>query len=366
MRTNLAETLLTRIMEWSPDEVRKELPLLQALSNFKYDEYQQFSPGMRFVESLVKWLTQFKSLNEKNIAYNFIKTQIIFFSSEQISHLVTLTYTEKVEPLLIEKTALEIGINRYKLKSITSSDNYSENRRRVLYLGLSDGSKIDFFRRCSGINNEQVSSTYHISKGKADDMISKLKQDINKDKFNTVFLIDDFTASGISYFREEEGESEGKMIKILNSLFYYDDSLKNENSISMLIKSDDVSVNILFYIATSEALVHINNSINKWKNRMKCSAPISADAIQVIEKTTTNTISNNPQFITILKDYFDPSIIDSHYEKGKHIDPYLGFNECALPVILYHNTPNNSLPILWMQEDKSFTGLFPRVTRHKE
>jgi hypothetical protein len=99
---------------------------------------------------------------------------------------------------------------------------------------------------------------------------------------------------------------------------------------------------------------------------MKCSAPISADAIQVIEKTTTNTISNNPQFITILKDYFDPSIIDSHYEKGKHIDPYLGFNECALPVILYHNTPNNSLPILWMQEDKSFTGLFPRVTRHKE
>ena len=125
MRTNLAETLLTRIMKWSPDEVRKELPLLQALSNFKYDEYQQFSPGMRFMESLVKWLVQFKSLDEKKIAYDFIKSQIIFFSSEQISHLVTLTYTEKVEPLLIEKTALEIGVNRYKLKYITSSDWFS-------------------------------------------------------------------------------------------------------------------------------------------------------------------------------------------------------------------------------------------------
>lgn len=368
MRTNLAETLLTSIMKWTPDEVRKELPLLQALSNFKYDEYQQFSPGMRFMESLVKWLAQFKSLDEKKIAYDFIKSQIIFFSSEQISHLVTLTYTEKVEPLLIEKTALEIGINRYKLKYITSSDSYLENKRRVLYLGLSDGSKIDFFRRCSGINNEQVSSTYHISQGKADDMLSKLKQDINKDKFNTVFLIDDFTASGISYFREEEGEPDGKILKILNSLFYKNEnSLKNENSISRLIRSDDVSVNILFYIATSEALVHINNEIGKWKKKMKCSISISADAIQIIEKETTNIVSNNPQFITILKnaDYFDPSIMDYHFRKGKHDEPYLGFNECALPVILYHNAPNNSLPILWMQEDKNITGLFPRVTRHK-
>lgn len=63
--------------------------------------------------------------------------------------------------------------------------------------------------------------------------------------------------------------------------------------------------------------------------------------------------------------YFDSNIINKHYKKGKHDNPYLGFNECGLPLILNHNTPNNSLPILWLPDDMRYKGLFPRVTRHK-
>jgi hypothetical protein len=72
-------------------------------------------------------------------------------------------------------------------------------------------------------------------------------------------------------------------------------------------------------------------------------------------------------FIDLAEKYFDHSIVDSHYEKGKHEKPYLGFDECALPLILYHNTPNNTMPILWLPEsDQNRRGLFSRVTRHKE
>ena len=67
------------------------------------------------------------------------------------------------------------------------------------------------------------------------------------------------------------------------------------------------------------------------------------------------------------KEYYDDSIETPSYKKGKHDEPYLGFNECALPLILYHNTPNNTLPILWFEYNKGvYRGLFPRINRHSE
>jgi hypothetical protein len=51
MRDALAERLLANVMAWTPEDVARERPVLQALAALKYDEYQQFSPGMRFVES---------------------------------------------------------------------------------------------------------------------------------------------------------------------------------------------------------------------------------------------------------------------------------------------------------------------------
>ena len=64
MRDLLAESLLAKVMGWSPHEVAGERVLLKILGDYKYDEYQQFSPGMRFVESLAQWLEQF-NLHER-------------------------------------------------------------------------------------------------------------------------------------------------------------------------------------------------------------------------------------------------------------------------------------------------------------
>ena len=52
MRDLLAERLLAAVMGWSAEQVAEQRPILQSFAKYKYDEYQQFSPGMRFVESL--------------------------------------------------------------------------------------------------------------------------------------------------------------------------------------------------------------------------------------------------------------------------------------------------------------------------
>jgi hypothetical protein len=69
MRELLAERLLAEVMQWTQEDVARERPILQALARFKYDEYQQFSPGMRFIESLALWLQQMRSIEERTTAY---------------------------------------------------------------------------------------------------------------------------------------------------------------------------------------------------------------------------------------------------------------------------------------------------------
>src|SRR5690348_2430302 len=63
--------------------------------------------------------------------------------------------------------------------------------------------------------------------------------------------------------------------------------------------------------------------------------------------------------------YFDARANDQHMEVGG-TDGRLGFAGCALPVVLSHNTPNNAVYLLWGPEQFEYSGLFPRVVRHKD
>ena len=43
MKELLAERLLASVMNWQPEDLARERPILQAMAAYKYDEYQQFS-----------------------------------------------------------------------------------------------------------------------------------------------------------------------------------------------------------------------------------------------------------------------------------------------------------------------------------
>jgi len=357
MKDFLAERLLVKIMKWEPEEISKEIPLLQALANFKYDYYQQYSTGIRFIESLVRWLKQFDIGNERNIAYNFIKDHLIFISNDQIAYLVSIAFNNKINPIIITKTAKQINISQFYIRKILNSAEYKSNLRKSLFIGLSDGSRIDYLRRCSGIDNEQVLTTYEISVEKCEDLLTELNKAESKlTKFNTIILVDDFTASGKSYFRIEE--KKGKILKFLTNIFEKNDSCK-------LFDIKELEIHILFYIATKDSLDSLISDIATWKDQQNISIIIEVDAILVLNSTIKEKIEANNDFIILAMKYFDDRIINKHYKKGKYEKPYLGFNECGLPLVLNHNTPNNSLPILWLPDDMNYNGLFPRVTRHK-
>src|SRR2546425_11792077 len=121
MKEALAEKLLARVMGWTPEDVARERPDLQAIALYKYDEYQQFSAGMRFVESLARWLDQFKTADEKAIAYRFVRQNLVYFSAKEINHLVSIAYPDHVRPILLRRAAVDAGLNERCVSRVANS-----------------------------------------------------------------------------------------------------------------------------------------------------------------------------------------------------------------------------------------------------
>lgn len=367
MRDVLAERLLARVMKWTPEDVARERPDLQALATYKYDEYQQFSPGMRFVESLARWLEQFEADEERKKAYEFVRSRLIFVSEAEMAHLVTMSYPDVIRPFLISQVALMKHIPEWYVTKIVESPEFSILLRQSMFLGLSDGSHIDIFRRsCSSdISHEQILRTHEISSKRAREMQQKLEEDLtsklgrkpseDEARFRIVFLLDDFSGSGISYIRNGErgSEYEGKI-----AAFYYDHCVKKVDGLN-LIDPSDVQVCLVLYMATNQAYEYLQ----KYGRELFGVIPFTVKVVNLLAESAKVNDQDNTEFIRTLSKYYDSSIETKSYLKGRHEKPYLGFDECALPLVLSHNTPNNSVTLMWFEEHRKFHGLFPRISR---
>jgi hypothetical protein len=370
MRDILAERLLAKVMKWNPEDVAKEMPDLQALATYKYDEYQQFSPGMRFIESLALWLAQFQTDDERKQAYIFVRSRLVFVSAEEMARLIATSYPDIIRPFLIQQVAHKIRLPEYHVTKIVNSPEFVVLRRQSLFLGLSDGARIDLFRRSHPeISHEQIYQTYEISEGRANNMLKKLEEDMGKipgkkyskedNRFRMIFLLDDFSGSGHSYLRpkpEAPSEYEGKIAR------FFQDIHNTESAMTLLFDPSDIHICIVLYMATTQARKHLETLIDEMfgSDETKCTIRV----VHTLQDSIKVNIENDKAFMSLIEKYYDSAIEDEHYLKGRHAKPYLGYDECALPLILSHNCPNNSVPILWFDDNRKFRGLFPRVSRH--
>jgi hypothetical protein len=135
MTDELAERLLTKVMGWNLEEVRINLPVIQALAMWKYDAYERFSHGMRFVESLALWLEQFATLGQRRIAFEFVRTRLVFISEASMNHLVEMAYPDFIRPHLLSRMAEETGVPLAKPSSLAASREFLIFQRECLFLG---------------------------------------------------------------------------------------------------------------------------------------------------------------------------------------------------------------------------------------
>lgn len=369
MQEENAAKLLAHVMNWGDDlgGVSEALHPLQLLAEYKYDHYQRFAPGKRFIESLALWINQFDQADREH-ALAFVQRWLVFFSDEEMSHLVGTAYPDLIVQERMRLVAEEFDIGLHHVIEISRHQRFTDLRLKSLYLGLSDGARTDELRRASDgeISNEQIWQAYELGEEKAEDMIKELKKallktgkDLKHPLFNLIWLLDDFSGSGNTYIRfdSESNGFKGKVPKI------YDRLTKGD-----LVDPQHYEVFLLLYVATRQAIDHIEYWAERFTSE-KGYKPLQVRVLCTIEPENSLGKSPDEGIKALLSNdkYNDPQAADEHFRKGGTDDPKLGFAGCALPLVLSHNTPNNSVFILWGPEHpEKFFGLFPRVSRHRE
>ncbi len=140
-----------------------------------------------------------------------------------------------------------------------------------MFLGLSDGARTDVFRRAHpDISNEQLWHAYDISDERAASMGKKLREALRvqlgrepseeEGQFHSICLLDDFTASGTSYIREENDGWSGKIPRIL-------DSLAGDSALSKVVAEQNLDILVCIYVAARQAIDHIRGHLERFPFR---------------------------------------------------------------------------------------------------
>jgi hypothetical protein len=358
VKDELAERTLARLMGWTEAETERlqsTVGDLQALARLKYDDYGMFRPGVKFLESLVGWLGQFEPA-EREEALRFVLNGLLFLSFAELDHLISSVYSDFIRQSLLDRVARVIGEERFRVSRLAAEPLFRELQRRTLVLGLSDGARLDQLRRSSPmLSTEQFHPTYWVEPAAMEDRRQALAEALDQYGLSTettfaqVILVDDFSGSGFSMLRPDgSGSYKGKLWRVRKIL---DDQPQ--------YFAGDVEVLIVLYVATEQARSHLTDMMKEagleWDLRVVMPLP---DGIRVSRGW--------PIVEALSHKYYDPLLDDRH--KGS---VPVGFEQCELPLVLHHNTPNNSVCLLWgdtvgRDGARPLRALFPRYERHHE
>ena len=381
MNQDLGLRILGQIMEWTDDRAREEFDWLRLIARLKYDGYRDFQAGMRFVESLVTWLQQFQ-LHERTTAYAFVRECLVYVGPSETQRLVEQFYPQTVRDRLDRIAATEYSVPLHRvLVDPRTAPARARLRRQTLFMGLSDGARLDNVRHENSglLGNEQFVQGTQVDEEKWRDLISNLREDLNdpEARFRIVYLVDDFAGTGTSFLRFDKKAQrwKGKLIRFRDSVTAAHRSLETDK-----LFDNDWELCVHYYIASSAAASAIQERIRKaaddgtfsgdWARKTHATFGMTLPESLPIDKEP----ERHHDFIELTKKYYDPALRTKHTDVGGASHLGLGYGAGALPLILEHNTPNNSVALLWADTIGSTQGdtaapamrpLFRRRQRHE-
>jgi hypothetical protein len=367
LRPQLAMRLVADTMGWDDTDATREFPWLQLMADYKYDRYQGYGPGVHFFISLIHWLGQFPDKTSRNTAYQFLRKRLIFVGQAELHQLIKLAMPE------IQKDARHLVAGRLGFRYFetwTSQDAQRDLRLmalRTLYIGLSDGARIDVFRRDNDglVSNEQIVASSEFSDQKWNSLEKKLKERLKENgfeeaepRFERVCLIDDFTGSGSTLIRLDGTEWDGKVVK-----FCFQNSHRRGRQLTT-----NCHIQIHHYISSTKAKKIVEDTLRDYQ-ATTTGFSFGASFSWVLSHDIVIDDNTSPLLLQWINNHYDSSIQTTHNCKdGKPI--MLGYKQCGLPLVLEHNTPNNSIALVWATSKGGSSAshimrpLFPRKDRH--
>src|SRR5207249_480459 len=104
------------------------------------------------------------SAAERQEAYRFVLDRLLFISAAEMNHLVESAYPDHIRPYLLRRAARALALPPRLVGRVARSREFRVEERRCLFLGLSDGARIDVFRRANrDLSHEQIGQTHELA-----------------------------------------------------------------------------------------------------------------------------------------------------------------------------------------------------------
>jgi hypothetical protein len=372
--------ILSDVLGWDEDQSRTEFAWLKMMAAIKYDDYRDFLPGMRFLENLAAWLQQFEALEDRLEAYALLRHRLIYVSPPEMQRLVELCYHSVIESRLVKIVAARRQIPPYQVHVDKQARAAFERlRRRTLILGLSDGARLDILRHSTAgtLTNEQFAIQTQLDSGKWASLLKDLRDAQSDDKdaaFEVVFLVDDFMGTGTSFLRlDSEGKWTGKLSKFLQSI-----ASARDQDVTVLAPEYELCVH--HYLATERAAAETPErekaAIASGQLALPRASNYTFGAVLLEDEIVRESRAEDRGLVDLTNRYYSTKIQTKHTEVGGASHIGLGYGRCGLPLVLHHNTPNNSLALIWAEanagpdkngvQQPEMRPLFRRRQRHSE
>jgi hypothetical protein len=356
-------------MDWDNEKATEEFNWLRLMSRFKYDEYRDFMAGSRFVESLVRWLQQFSSV-ERAAAYELVRRRLVFISDPEMQRLIEAFFPQVVYYDILDAVAQSLSVPDFTALSTDAGQRlYRLYLNSTLFLALSDGARIDALRRANFnlINNDQIVQNTQLDQHKWKELRDKLRERVGDGQasFRSIYLVDDFTASGTTFCREKHGVWKGKLWQVYNSI-------AGADLISNGVLSSDWQLHVHHLVATktaAETTIQRESEARAALSPNWFSQPVRFTFGTILGQQLSLSESADRDFLALSDKYYNTDLETTHVLESDVPHVKRGYGGVALPLVLVHNTPNNSMPLLWAEVDASdggekITPLFRRRQRY--
>jgi len=281
------------------------------------------------------WLNNFET-NDEKIQMLFLLSQFMYFGDKELRELLKAIYRDKYKYKIISDIRIR---NDSTLDFNTITGEFDKELARTKFLGVGNPSEsgthlLYFFRQENKLAKSLFINTHEITARESKDSTDK-KIILRNPEIKHYIFIDDLCGSG-------------------NQVLDYSRDIVEEIK---RLKPDAV---VSYY-----ALFAMSSGIQKAKRFSKFD---HVEAIYEFDSSFSCFSSKSRHF----KKPPSPVTLEKAKEValkyGNRLWPGfpLGYNNCQLLVGFQHNTPDNTLPIIWFDEDQSerWTPIFKRYNKN--